>query len=80
MIAQRKAYTTKKTFQEQGRKWRSGSPHRIPPAQARPTAGREKALSPGACLKSRREKLLDDPEALLYCDHEFDRHFAISLS
>ena len=28
----------------------------------------------------RHEKLLDDPQALLYCDHEFDRQFVISLS
>jgi hypothetical protein len=26
------------------------------------------------------EKLLDDTEALLYCDHEFDHQFALSLS
>jgi len=30
--------------------------------------------------KSRHEKLLDDTEVLLYCDHQFDRHFVISLS
>jgi hypothetical protein len=29
---------------------------------------------------NRREKLLDDTEVLLYCDPEFDRQFAISLS
>jgi hypothetical protein len=28
----------------------------------------------------RRAKLLDDTEALLYCDHQFDRQFVISLS
>ena len=32
-----------------------------------------------ACLKSRREKLLDDTQALLYFDPEFDRQFDISL-
>jgi len=26
------------------------------------------------------ENLLNDAEALLYCDHEFDRQIAISLS
>jgi len=30
--------------------------------------------------KSRPKKLLDDSEALLYCGHQFDRQFAISLS
>jgi hypothetical protein len=26
------------------------------------------------------EKLVDDDDRLLYCDHQFDRHFVISLS
>ena len=30
--------------------------------------------------KSRREKLLDDTEALLHCEPEFDRQIALSLS
>jgi hypothetical protein len=31
-------------------------------------------------LKSRHDKLLDETEALLYCDYQFDRQFVISLS
>jgi len=31
-------------------------------------------------FKSRHEKLLDDTEVLLYCDHQFDRQFVLSLS
>jgi len=31
-------------------------------------------------LKSHLEKLLEEAEALLYCDPEFDRLFAIALS
>jgi hypothetical protein len=46
----------------------------------------DRPLNPRGCedldfgLKSRHEKLLDDTEALLYCNHEFDRQFVISLS
>jgi hypothetical protein len=42
----------------------------------------EKAQFPDVhiCLKFQYEKLLDDLEALLYCDSEFDRQSALSLS
>jgi hypothetical protein len=30
-------------------------------------------------FKSRHENLLDDTEALLYCDHQFDRQLVISF-
>jgi hypothetical protein len=29
---------------------------------------------PGVALKPQREKFLDDAEALLYYDHQFNRH------
>ena len=53
---------------------------KIDSALARPIAGCGKVQLPDACLKDGAERLLDDARALLYCDHEFDRQFAISLS
>jgi hypothetical protein len=41
---------------------------------------RKKAQSAGLVFKPLNEKLLDEPEAPLYCDHELDRQLAISLS
>jgi hypothetical protein len=41
---------------------------------------RKKARLLGTCLQSRHKKLLDDAEALLYCDPESDRQSALSLS
>jgi len=37
-----------------------------------------KRIFPGMYFKSHPEKLLDDTEALLYCDPEFDRQSALS--
>jgi hypothetical protein len=31
-------------------------------------------------FKAQHEKLLDDTEVLLYCDHQFNRQFVLSLS
>jgi len=42
--------------------------------------GKERSPVVCVCPKSQHEKLLDDPEALLYCDPEFDLHFDLSLS
>jgi hypothetical protein len=38
------------------------------------------ACVPSLYLSRRHEKLLDDAQALLYCDPEFDRQIASSLS
>jgi hypothetical protein len=46
----------------------------------------DRPLNPGGSddpdfgLNSQHEKLLDDTEAILYCDHQFDRQLALSLS
>jgi hypothetical protein len=46
----------------------------------RPFSVRKEPPLPPVCLKTGHEKPLDDTEALLYCDPEFDRQFGISLS
>jgi hypothetical protein len=38
------------------------------------------AASPVFFVSKLREKLLDDTKPTLYCDHQFDRQFALSLS
>jgi hypothetical protein len=46
----------------------------------------DRPLNPRGCedldfgLNPGTRKLLDDAGQLLYCDHQFDRHFVLSLS
>jgi hypothetical protein len=48
--------------------------------------GARRSGSPAGCetlilvFEPWHEKLLDDTEVLLYCDHQFDRQFVLSLS
>jgi hypothetical protein len=54
---------------------------RIGPAEPhRPLVVRKKRGFSGFFVSKLREKLLDDTKPTLYCDHQFDRQFALSLS
>jgi hypothetical protein len=51
------------------------------PGRARSIAGVEKkSILRLLALRTRHENLLDDPQALLYCEPEFDRQFVLSSS